>query len=174
MKKTMLSAVFIMTAGVAGNVQASDGTINFIGNITDQTCTVDSASQNLDVPMGNIGASALAGGAGTVASPTRFTLQLDSCPDTVTSATIRFDGDADNSAAGSGILKLDGDSTATGVGIVLADNAGTPIAMHTDSPDYALVEGENALLFTARYIATGDTITTGSANATSQFTINYK
>ncbi|HCN8311174.1 fimbrial protein [Escherichia coli] len=174
MKKTMLSVCFMVTASMAGNVQASDGTIHFTGNITDQTCTVDGASQALEVPMGNIGASALAGGAGTVASPTRFTLVLTGCPDTVTSATIKFDGDTENTVAGSGILKLDSDSTATGVGIVISDNAGTPIAMHTDSPDYTLTTGDNDLLFTARYIATGDTVTTGSANATSQFTINYK
>lgn len=171
MKQMMLSACFLL---VAGNALAADGTIHFTGNITDQTCTVDSTSQSLEVPMGNVGASALAGGAGTVASPSRFILQLTDCPDTVTSATIKFDGDTDNTAAGSGILKLDSDSTATGVGIVISDNAGTPIAIHTDSPAYALTTGENDLLFTARYIATGDTVTTGSANATSQFTINYK
>lgn len=174
MKKMMLSVFFMAAAGVAGSAQASDGTIHFTGNITDQTCTVDGASQALEVPMGNVGASALAGGAGTVASPTRFTLVLTGCPETVTSARIKFDGDTDNTAAGSGILKLDGDSSATGVGIVISDNAGIPIAMHTDSPAYALTTGENDLLFTARYIATGDTVTTGSANATSQFTINYK
>ncbi len=174
MKKTMLSACVMVLVGVAGNAQASDGTVHFTGNITDQTCTVDGASQALEVPMGNVGASSLAGGAGTVSSPTRFALILTGCPDTVTSAAVKFDGETDNSAAGSGILKLDGDSTATGVGIVISDNSGTPIAMHTDSPTYTLTTGENDLLFTARYIATGDTVTTGSANATSQFTINYK
>lgn len=174
MKKTMLSACVMVMASMAGNVQASDGTIHFTDNITDQTCTVDGASQDLEVPMGNIGASSLAGGAGTVSSPTRFTLVLTDCPDTVTSATVKFDGNTDSSAAGSGVLKLDSDSTATGVGIVISDNAGTPIVMHTDSPAYALTTGENDLLFTARYIATGDTVTTGTANGTSQFTINYK
>nr|WP_313070928.1 hypothetical protein [Atlantibacter hermannii] len=38
MKKTMLSACFMLAAG---NALAADGTIHFTGSITDQTCTVD-------------------------------------------------------------------------------------------------------------------------------------
>lgn len=52
MKKTMLSACFLL---VAGNAVANDGTIHFTGSITDQTCTVDSGSQNLNVDLGNVG-----------------------------------------------------------------------------------------------------------------------
>ena len=73
MKKTMLSACFLL---VAGNAVANDGTIHFTGSITDQTCTVDSGSQNLNVDLGNVGQTALNGAAGMKASPTRFTLNL--------------------------------------------------------------------------------------------------
>lgn len=167
----LLGFVLIM---VSGNVFAADGIIHFTGSITDQTCTVGGSSQTMEVPMGSIGASTLAGGAGTVASPTRFTIQLTECPETVASATVKFDGVTDSSAAGAGVLKLDDDSTAKGVGIAISDYAGTPIALHTDSPVFTLTEGDNDLIFTARYIATGDTVSPGLANATSQFSINYK
>ncbi|MDH8107263.1 type 1 fimbrial protein, partial [Klebsiella pneumoniae] len=34
--------------------------------------------------------------------------------------------------------------------------------------------GANSLDFIARYVSTGAAVTTGTANGTSQFTINYK
>ncbi|MBF4211801.1 type 1 fimbrial protein, partial [Pseudomonas donghuensis] len=51
---------------------------------------------------------------------------------------------------------------------------GTPIPLHTTSTDYTLAEGSNSLDFVARYVSTGTAVTTGTANGTSQFTINYK
>lgn len=92
MKQMMLSACFLL---VAGNALAADGTIHFTGSITDQTCTVDTGSQNLPVDLGNVAQTALNGAAGMKAAPTRFTLSLSDCPDTVTGANVKFDGTSD-------------------------------------------------------------------------------
>ena len=172
MKNRILSAV-ILIAGSAGYAQAADGTIHFLGSITDQTCAVDSGSQNLNVQLGKVAKTALNGAAGMKAAPTRFTLSLSNCPDTVGGANVKFDGVSDS--INQGLLKLDGDTgAATGVGIEIADKNGNPLPLHTASVDYPLAEGSNTLDFVARYVSTGTAVTTGPANGTSQFTINYK
>ncbi|MDX6977346.1 fimbrial protein [Citrobacter portucalensis] len=170
MKKTKLSACFLL---VAGSAVAADGTINFTGSITDQACTVDTGSQNPNVNLGNVAQTALNGAAGMKAAPTRFTLSLSDCPDTVTGANVKFDGTSDS--VNQNLLALDsGTGVATGVGIEIADKNGTVIPLHTSSADYPLAAGSNTLDFVARYVSTGTAVTTGPANGTSQFTINYK
>lgn len=170
MKKTMLSACFLL---VAGSAVAADGTIHFTGSITDQTCTVDSGSQNLNVDLGNVAQTALDGTAGMKAAPTRFTLSLSDCPDTANGANVKFDGTSDG--VNQNLLALDsGAGIASGVGIEIADKNGTSIPLHTASTDYTLGPGSNTLDFIARYVSTGTAVTTGTANGTSQFTINYK
>ena len=170
MKKTMLSACLLL---VAAGAVAADGTIHFTGSITDQTCTVDSSSQNMNVDLGNVAQTALNGAAGMKASPTRFTLSLSDCPDTVTGANVKFDGTSDG--VNQNLLALDsGTGIATGVGIEIADKNGTASPLHSASADYTLAEGTNSLDFVARYVSTGTAVTTGTANGTSQFTINYK
>lgn len=170
MKKTITIACFMLAPGSA---MAADGTINFTGSITDQTCTVDSGSQNLNVNLGNVAQTALNGAAGMKAAPTRFTLSVSGCPDTVTGANVKFDGTSDG--VNQNLLALDGGTgIATGVGIEIADKNGTAIPLHTASPDYTLAAGANSLDFIARYVSTGAAVTTGTANGTSQFTINYK
>lgn len=170
MKKAILSACFLLAAG---NAVAADGTIHFTGSITDQTCTVDSGSQSLNVDLGKVAQTALNGAAGMKASPTRFTLNLSDCPDTVTGASVKFDGTSDGT--NQNLLALDnGTGVATGVGIEIADKNGAVIPLHTVSTDYTLAEGANTLDFVARYVSTGAAVTTGAANGTSQFTISYK
>lgn len=174
MKKTMiLSACFMVMAGIAGSAQASDGTIHFTGNITDQTCKVDTGSQNLPVNLGNVAQTALNGSKGMRAAPTKFTINVSECPETVTGANVKFDGTTDTNDQT--LLALDGGTdAATGVGIQIADKNDAAIPLHSASSDYTLAEGANALDFVARYVSTGPAVTTGTANGTSEFTIIYK
>lgn len=173
MKKMMLSTLLIVSAGIASSAQAADGTIKFTGNITDQTCTVDTGSKNLPVSLGSVAQSALNGAKGMKAAPTKFTINVSACPATVTGANVKFDGTSDSNDQS--LLALDsGTGIATGVGIQIADKNGTPISLHTNSSDYALAAGANALDFVARYVSTGPAVTTGTANGTSEFTIIYK
>ncbi|ELW2865972.1 fimbrial protein [Salmonella enterica] len=170
MKKMIVNACFLL---VAGSAVAADGTIHFTGSISDQTCTVDSGSQSLNVDLGKVAQTALDGGAGMKAAPTRFTLSLSGCPDTVSGANVKFDGTTDG--VNQNLLALDsGTGIATGVGIEIADKNGAAIPLHTASAEYPLAEGSNTLDFVARYVSTGTAVTTGTANATSQFTIIYK
>ena len=172
-KKSAMAMAGIMLFGVMQSAIASDGTINFTGEITDETCTVDTGSQNLTVNLGKVSKSSLDGAAGKKSSPTGFQLKLTSCPATVTGATVKFDGTSDSN--NSNLLKLTQESgVATGVGIEIADKTGTAIPLYSESMVYALAEGSNTLNFVARYVSTLASVTTGPANGVTQFTLNYQ
>jgi hypothetical protein len=88
-KKTLLAVALLSSSAVASSAFAADGAVNFTGTITDAACTVDTASQNQNVFLGNIARTAFPV-AGSLAAAKKFTLVLTNCPDTVTGATVRL------------------------------------------------------------------------------------
>lgn len=174
MKKQILAMMIggALLSGFAGMANAADGTINFNGSLTADACTVDAGSADQTVDLGKVAVTAFSAGAGTKASPTKFSLNLTDCPATVTSAQVKFDGTSDE--INPNLLALDSGSDATGVGIEIADKSGTAIPVHQASSDYPLVAGDNTIDFVARYVSTAANVTAGTANATSEFTLNYK
>lgn len=173
MDKKMLLGMVIAAGSFCSSVQASDGTINFTGSITDKTCTIDSGSKNLNVPLGNVSKTSLNGAPGMKSSPTNFQIGLSGCPETAKAATVKFDGKV--TGTDQSLLALnDVEGVATGVGIEISDMNNNPIALHTASPEFILAQGANTLKFVARYVSTGPVVTTGPADGTSQFTIVYK
>ncbi|EFE10418.1 fimbrial protein [Citrobacter youngae] len=174
MEKRILAvatAAVLFSALSCGIANAADGQIKFTGSLTADACKVDTTSADQTVSMGKVAISAFTDGQGTKASPTKFSLKLTDCPDTVTSAVVKFDGNAD--ASNTDLLALDSDSDAAGVGIEIADNTGAAIPIHQASTAYPLAVGDNTLEFVARYVSDTATVTAGAANATSDFTINY-
>ncbi|WP_079656683.1 fimbrial protein [Serratia marcescens] len=96
--------------------------MNFTGNVTDQTCTVVAGSANQTIPMGNISAKAFKS-AGDTALPTKFSIALTSCPETVTKASVKFDGTY--AQGNSTLLSLNSESgVATGLGVALYEADG--------------------------------------------------
>lgn len=67
-----------MSVLVGGSAIAYDGTINFIGKVVDQTCSVDTASKNLTVTLPTVSKSTLNTDAAT-AGLTPFSLRLTGC-----------------------------------------------------------------------------------------------
>lgn len=175
MKKYIIVAISLSLSVFSYAVQAADGTIKFTGEIIDQTCTIDN-TQGLTVDLGKISASSLTDGTSTgIKSGSRtFTLQLTDCPDTISTAKVIFGGTPDGIRSDLLALDNEGGDAATGVAIEIADNNGTPIPLHTSSPSFALQPGNNALKFIASYVSTATAVTTGPANGTSEFTIDYK
>ncbi len=173
--KTGLSLTTVGMMLLVGSVsaQAYDGTVNFQGEIVDAACTVDiGAGNKMTVNMGKVNKSAFTG-AGSTASATKFSLKLKNCPDTITSATVKFDGTA--YSGDDTVLALTKETgVATGVGIQLADLSQSVLPLFTPSSSYPLkATVENDLPFYARYIAMSDTVTAGPANAVATFTMNY-
>lgn len=160
---------------VALSASAADGTINFNGTIIDSACTVNTNSALQAVNLGNVHRTAFKA-AGDVAAATRFDIVLENCPDTVTSASIKFDGMGH--AANGNILALNSGQTAQGVGVALFEADGvTAIPLSTQSAQMALDNtgdtNHNVLTFVAKYQATQAAVNAGTANATSDFTIIY-
>lgn len=173
--KFKISALLVLGILASSATYAADGKISFTGSVTDSACTVtNSESSPLTVNLGKVSKSAFSG-SGSTAAPTKFTIQLTGCPDTVSSATVKFDGtpfNGDNS-----ILALtSGTDAATGVGIQITDSSQTVLPLSQASASYALsttTDNINSLDFVARYVSTASTVTAGSANADASFTINY-
>lgn len=173
MKKQFIALSIMTGLFAASAVNAADGTINFTGNITDAACTVDSTSASQTVNLGTVASTAFTA-AGVTAAPTSFTIKLTNCPSTVTAAAVKFDGTSNTT--NTQILKLSTDSTATGVGVAIYEKDGsTLVPMHTASAKQTLDSSltTNSLAFVAKYMSTAASVTAGTANATTDFTIAY-
>ncbi|AZC31143.1 fimbrial protein [Pseudomonas chlororaphis] len=173
MKKSLTAVALLTGCAFAGMANAADGTINFIGNITDAACTVTANTANQTVTLGTVQSSAL-NSVGATAAPTRFNIVLTSCPANVNNATIKFDGPAN--PANSSLLALTNTAgVATGVGIGLYEqDAVTQIPVGGTSASQALsTTADTTFNFIAKYVATNATVVAGSANAVSDFTVTY-
>lgn len=173
MKKNVIATLIAASSVFAiNNALAADGTIDFTGEITDQACELAAGSDALKVNLGKVSKKALPS-AGSTAAATKFTIKLINCPATVTTASVKFD--ADSYLGDDTVIKLKEEAgVATGVGIQITDDVNTVVPLFTASKNYPLQQNvENNLDFRARYIAKSDTVTTGPANGTATFTINY-
>lgn len=170
MAATVLS-VALSTNAFAADPTNGDGTVNFEGFVTDTTCVVDTDSLDQTVVMGGVSKSSLASAGSTIGAKT-FTLVLSSCPATVTSAKVRFDGI--QVPGNNALLALTaGADTAKDVGIQISDANNNIINLYQDSAAYTLTTGVNKLNFTAKYYAISDLVEAGDANAVADFTIVY-
>jgi major type 1 subunit fimbrin (pilin) len=177
MKKSNIAKLAaIAFAGVLSQgAFAADGTINFNGKIVDAPCSISPASQNQIVPLGTVNRDYFTG-LGVKATPAKFNIELLNCGASATGATVTFTGTADANVTDDlriGVGEVAG-AAATGVAIELGDSAGTKIGLGSESGLYTLALGDNPLKFQAVYVQTLPAVTVGSANAVSQFTVNYK
>jgi len=173
-----MNSKFAMMALLVGSAFASvanaaDGTINFVGRITDQACTIDPATANQTVTLGAVRTGAF-GPAGSVAAPTRFGITLTSCPAAVTTATLKFDGPT--STANSNLLALTpvtGVAEGVAIGIYEVDNSNL-IPVGSGAKTKTLASGANTTIeFVAKYVSTAATVKAGTANSVSNFTVSY-
>ncbi|MBW7981709.1 fimbrial protein [Enterobacillus tribolii] len=175
MKKNIIAAALVSSVVLSASALAADGTVNFNGEITDEVCTVDSGSKDFTVAMGKIGTNAFSA-SGSLAGAKQFTITLTDCPASVANngVAIRFDGSQKN--GDNAILDLTSASTAQNVGIQISDAQNQVVKLYENSSKYTVQAGsvKNNLNFTARYISTAATVGAGTANAVSQFTIDYQ
>ncbi|KJQ38561.1 fimbrial protein [Enterobacter bugandensis] len=169
---------------------ASDGIIHFRGEVVDTTCEVTSDTAGQTVNIGKVGKTAFTG-IDSTASVKDFHIRLDKCPTTYTQAAVRFDGTEDKDTIGKGYLAIgtpvvgdtgtDGTFTggdtavaATGVAIKLYNlKDDTAVPLYGNSAYSPITAGKADLGFKAKYVQTLATVTPGTANADSQFTIEY-
>ncbi|MFZ5959998.1 fimbrial protein [Pseudomonas knackmussii] len=160
-----------------GIAHAADGTVNFTGEILEEACVVEPGSQNLAVNLGKISKKAFTA-PGSVAGSKPFSVIVGGCPETVSSASVVFDGTTD--ATNTSLLAINGSggTEATGVGVALYEADGTTqIPVHQPSKPVVLdstVGASNTLNFIAKYMSTNADVTGGAANATATFTLTYQ
>ncbi|MGR2705514.1 fimbrial protein [Pseudomonas sp. IB20] len=176
MKKTLVStalaagAFFVVMAPAA---HAADGTMNFTGNITANTCVINASAPNLTVALGNVPASSLAS-SGQRAGQTPFQMSLTACSDGSTRVAAKFESGLVDSATGH--LRLDATSTATNVQIAVYDTTDTDNKFGqapTASAYQTLVGNAATLNYNAWYVATG-AATVGTANSNATYTLSYQ
>lgn len=175
MKKQLntLALLSVICGAAISTANAADGTINFTGEIIDAACTVSPATANQTVNLGQVSASAFST-VGSTAAPTAFQIDLTSCPASVTTASVKFDGTpyatGDNITLG--LSPVPG--AATGVGVRIRSATNLVIPLYTATTPVALTQGNtNTLNFNAAYVSRASTVTAGPANAVATFSVIY-
>lgn len=184
MKKYALNiAVASALALPFGLANASTGTIDFVGEVTDETCSLGADSIQITVPMGSYAAHHISGIPNTEAR--QFAINLTGCDASVALNTAEFTFSGTLAAAGNAnllALDLDGSNAATNLGIAISGTNGdftTNLISFDGSPnaflDTPLVDGTNTIRLYAFYkrIDGAQPVTSGSANATATFTVSY-
>ncbi|MEB6377364.1 type 1 fimbrial protein [Leclercia adecarboxylata] len=173
MKKTMI-VLSTLAAVCSSSAFAAAGTVNFSGNILDSACDVAVASQNQTVIIGNFYRSEFTEKGDRTAAKD-FDIILKDCPDTVTSAKVRFDGAPDKVDPSLLAINSAVEGAASGVAINLMSADKTDLPLHGENNyNYDLSNTQdNTLKFFAQYISTASSVTAGSANSVANFSVVY-
>lgn len=167
------SAMVYLLVLWAAKGDAHDGTVNVTGTIVDKTCAVSADSTTLLVHFGNVSSKTFVRtGDGSRYEP--FTINLEKCGSSASNVTVTFKGNADgHNPALLALTPVDG--VATGLAIALYDSEKNQIPLNQPGGSTDLIPNQAsvALLFYARYLANGETVSSGSANASATFMLNY-
>lgn len=176
LNKTRLSVLTlgILVAGTAS--AASDNTINFQGEVTEQTCqvTVNGNAANPTVLLPTVSTTDLTA-AGATAGKTAFTIGVTGCSGTATTTKTVFVGN--NVDTDGNLSNVAG--TATNVALQLLDTAGAAIDLHAnpvakvDGITLADTETSGSADYGVQYISTAGSATAGSVVGSVQYAISY-
>ncbi|MBV8044837.1 fimbrial protein [Pluralibacter sp.] len=154
-------------------LQAHQGTVYITGTITDNTCAVSPDSKNLTVPMGDVSSKQFAQ-AGDGSRYELFAINLEKCGGAASGVTVHFEGASNGKNPD--LLALTGGAgyaTGIGVGIYNQDKSLIPMGKESENTPLAPNQATATLNFYARYIADGDSVAAGTANASTTFVLTY-
>ncbi len=178
----LLASTIVATLGTTAVQAASNGVVNFTGEVLDKTCdiTIDGNASPATVVLQAVDKAQLAS-PGATAKRTGFNIELSNCSGsaTVNSAAAFFENGSTVDPIGYRLNNTITDATgATNVQLQLVDaptgNAikiGSP-EQHTSSSTYDLSAGSATLPYAVEYYATG-AATPGLVASSVNFTINY-
>ncbi len=172
-RKTLVIFSLIAASGAQIAI-ASDGTINFEGVITSQTCTINSPPT---VVLPKIPAGALKGVEGGTAGLVDFTVDLTACTGSAATAAAFFEGGA-GVDVGTGHLLNTG--TASGVEMQLVDTVASKAiragdaAQMTETTQNDVSIGAASMSYGVQYIATSATPGPGTVVGSVTYSINYQ
>ena len=176
MKFKLAALVLVTTAGLSSVASADDGKINFIGDIIESGCEVNSTlSSPMTVKLGTIAKTAFNATAGTTAANTKFTLVLKNCPNELKNVAVKYDGTPDQiNQDALQVTDYGTTGVAKGVAILFLFFFVCVLPLCTESDCTALIiTCDTNLDFFARFFSSEDTIAVGSANGTVNFTLAY-
>lgn len=181
LKNVFLSAAIVAALGSTAVQAASNGTVNFTGEVIDKTCdiTIDGNVSPATVVLEAVDKSQLSA-SGATAKRTGFNIGLSNCTGTasVTKAAAFFENGATVDPVNYRLLNtLSGATAATNVQLQLIDApTGLPIQVgnpsQSGSTTYDLSSGSATLPYAVEYYATG-AATPGLVASAVNFTINY-
>ena len=167
MRRKLLAMVLpaLMTTS-AFAVEGEHSTVNFTGNVVEPTCALTSESHDQVVDMGTVSTNAFTG-KNSSARRHGFTIGVEGCK---TNFNLRFIGEND------GIYTLK--TTNNDVGIRLYGPQPSPeraVPLDGSTPGYAKIPNDSAVYmnYTAEYVALGNQVSPGEANALVNFYIDY-
>lgn len=180
MKKTLIT-LGLTLGTLTGVAHANTGSINFHGQVTAGTCSIEIVDPTTGLPlsrvfMGNVPASNFEA-VGTEFGTRAFSMRVTPGTNCVTASktgVVTFTGAYGAAGAASDLHALEPGSAA-GLALAIKDNAGTLIANGSDSRDYDLDDtNPTDMLFSASYRSTAATVTAGTANTDIAYVFTLK
>lgn len=168
LNKIMLVGVMAFGfASSANAIQGGNGKISFEGTIVTAPCSISPATRDQTVSMGDVSSEALANKGTSL--PVPFEISLDNCAvGTGKTVSAKFTG---ASGGTPDMLGLTG--TAKGASLVMTDGAGNAIKLNQSTPVQALQNGTNTMSFSAYLVGDNTTVTPGTFNGVTNFTLDY-
>ncbi|MGY2313197.1 fimbrial protein [Pseudomonas sp. SDO5522_S412] len=181
MNRKVLAIAALISTGAVQFAHASDGTINFNGELRNQTCTiavdgvVTPAVATVTLPTISTG---LLTTVGEVAGQTGFNIQLTNCVGTATTAAAFFEAGTSVDPVSFNLRNMTG--TATNVQLQLVDNsngsvirAGNTNQRTNTSRNTIDASGAANMPYAVQYIAQGAT-TPGTVIGSVTYSIDYQ
>ncbi|WP_320727299.1 fimbrial protein [Enterobacter sp. 118C5] len=161
-------------ATVAAGQTLSGGSIHFYGAAVNAACAIDAQSLHQSIMMDQVKTGTFSA-IGSWAAATPFSIKLENCDDTISQFTsVVFTGATDPRDPQVFMAGFGADA-AKGVGLGIFDDKGHVITPNsTPLAKTALADGENNLLFTAKYRAVSSNIIAGDASAAVNFSVIYQ
>lgn len=164
-------SVGLLVLAVTLPTEALDTRIEYTGRITDETCSVQVASNSQRIDMGSFSVADFLS-AGDVSPSRQFSIVLERCSLGIRAANVSFSGSINTDDRGL-IALTQASGMATGLGIELLDFSGQRIVPGTPMR-HVVQPGRVTLDYSLRYRATGATMAPGVANAVILFDVDYE
>lgn len=178
-KLSLLAAATLVAASASMPAAAYDGTIDFIGEVTSNTCVINGgATGPMTVTLPRIQASQLSGAVQSTAAHTRFTIALTGCTGTGVARAF-FEANGLNIDYPLNALKnqITTPDKATGVGFALFDENRARITLGLQggqgSMTFPITAGAATLGYEAAYVKLAPTVTAGKVKGTVEYSIKY-
>lgn len=164
-------------AASAATASAADGTINFEGEVTSNTCTVTPGLEGATVRLPRVNETAFSG-LGATTARTLFNISVSNCGTGVTQARAFFEANSDLVDYTTNSLKNRDTSAAkaSGVGFALFEGNSRINIGQFDShgtTSRPIVSGGVQLPYEVSYVQTAAAVAAGTVNGQVQFSIHY-